>query len=158
VTTLSRRRLLALAGGVALSACTAPPPSRGAGATGKPDSPLAANAALDVWPTSVGALPAQIREAYAYAATVPRSLRYIPCYCGCANVGHGDNLACYVRSEAGGGWVVLDLHAAGCGVCVGITRDVMAMERAGRPLAEIRRAVDQRWASAGPGTPTPFPE
>lgn len=158
MTTLSRRRLLGLAGGLALAGCTAAPASRGPAGSDRPDSPLAANAALGVWPASVAALPAQVREAYAYAATSPRSLRYIPCYCGCVNVDHRDNLSCYLEREAGGGWVVLDMHAAGCGVCVGITRDVMAMERAGRPLAEIRRAVDQRWASAGPGTPTPFPE
>ena len=147
-----------LAGGAALASCTATAPGLKVKMPGRPDSPLAANAALGVWPSKILGLPAQVRDAYAYAATMPRSLRYIPCYCGCGSAGHQDNLDCYVESEASDGWVVLDMHAAGCGTCVGITRDVVAMEKVGRSLREIRKAVDERWASAGPGTPTPLPD
>ncbi len=161
--TLSRRRLLVAAGGLVLAGCVrAQPvdagPSRAPSSSGRPSSPFAANAALGVWPDFVTRLPATAREAYAYAAAGPRSLRYVPCYCGCGAAGHTDNLDCYIQSAAAGGWVVLDRHASACGVCIDITRQVMAMEKDGRPLAEIRRAVDQRYAGAGPSTPTPFPD
>ena len=158
MTLLSRRRFLMLVGGTALAGCTATAPSTKVKMPGRPDSPLAANAALGVWPSKILSLPTQVRDAYAYAATLPRSLRYIPCYCGCGSAGHQDNLACYVQSTASDGWVVLDMHAAGCGTCVGITQDVVKMEKAGRPLREMRRAIDERWASAGPSTPTPLPD
>jgi len=123
----------------------------------RPDSPFAANPSLAIWPDLVAKAPDAVRATYGYAATLPRSLHYIPCYCGCGASGHNDNLACYVQRVAQGGWVVLDPHASVCGVCVGITADVMAMEKQGRTLADIRRAVDAKWSQAGPGTPTPLP-
>jgi hypothetical protein len=39
-----------------------------------------------------------------------------------------------------------------------ITRDVMKMHKAGRPLAEIRREVDDKYGRFGPPTPTPLPK
>lgn len=80
---------------------------------GRPDSPLAANAALGVWPAQIANASAEIREAYAYAVRGPRSLRSIPCYCGCGAAGHRDNQDCYVKTFAANGWVVLDLHGYG---------------------------------------------
>lgn len=80
---------------------------------GRPDSPLAANAAQNVWPDVITSAPAQVREAYAYAARMPEALRYVPCYCGCVGAGHRDNQACYVSHTYEGGWLVLDTHALG---------------------------------------------
>jgi hypothetical protein len=34
---------------------------------------------------------------------------------------------------------------------------VIAREKLGQPLAEIRRFIDQRWSKSGPGTDTPLP-
>ena len=36
---------------------------------------------------------------YAFAATNADTLRWMPCTCGCANLGHGSNRACYVTAE-----------------------------------------------------------
>ena len=36
---------------------------------------------------------------YAFAATNADTLRWMPCTCGCANLGHGSNRACYVKAE-----------------------------------------------------------
>ena len=36
---------------------------------------------------------------YAFAATNTDTLRWMPCTCGCANLGHGSNRACYVKVE-----------------------------------------------------------
>lgn len=83
------------------------------GTAGRPDSPLAANPALEIWPDQIARSPVEVREAYGYAARGPRSLQFIPCYCGCGASGHLNNQDCYVERPASGGWVVLDLHGYG---------------------------------------------
>ena len=40
---------------------------------------------------------------------------------------------------------------------VGIALDVKGMLTYGMSVREIRAAIDAKWASAGPGTPTPLP-
>ncbi len=157
VRTISRRRLLGAAGGLVLASCTSALPQGDAAPSVRPDSPMAANAALGIWPDVVAKSPLEVRQAYAYAVAGPSSLLYIPCYCGCGSSGHTDNLTCYVQQFSRGGWVVIEPHATGCGVCVGITLDVMAMEKQGVVLKEIRRAVDAKWSKAGPGTNTRIP-
>jgi len=152
-----RRRLLGAAGGLFLTACTSALPSGDAAASVRPDSPFAANAVLGIWPDVVAVAPVEVRTAYAYAVPGPRSLTYIPCYCGCGPSGHKDNLGCYVQRFAGGGWVVIEPHATGCGVCVGITLDVIAMEKQGVALKDIRSTIDQKWSKAGPSTQTRTP-
>ena len=116
---MSRRDLLRATVGAFVAACGAPAvvaPDGGTPAAtkaGRPDSPLAANAALGIWPDQIARASAEVREAYAYAARGPRSLRSIPCYCGCGAAGHRDNQDCYVKTFAADGWVVLDLHGYG---------------------------------------------
>jgi hypothetical protein len=39
-----------------------------------------------------------------------------------------------------------------------ITRDVMRMQKAGTPLAAMRREIDRRYLGFGPPTPTPLPK
>ena len=34
---------------------------------------------------------------YRYAVVNRETLRYMPCFCGCVNAGHGSNFDCYVR-------------------------------------------------------------
>jgi hypothetical protein len=38
-----------------------------------------------------------------------------------------------------------------------ITRDVMRMQKAGTPVAQIRREIDAKYGRSGPSTPTPLP-
>jgi hypothetical protein len=115
----ARRDLLRAAGALLVAgACGAAgeaPTARPATTPGaaRPSSPLAANASLGVWPDQIARAPAPVREAYDYAARRPASLRFIPCYCGCAGAGHRDNQDCYVKAFATDGWVVLDLHGYG---------------------------------------------
>ena len=40
---------------------------------------------------------------------------------------------------------------------VSVTRDVTAMQKAGKPLREIRAAIDGKYGRKGPATPTPMP-
>jgi hypothetical protein len=117
----SRRDLLRAGVGLVAVACAGgtasdtPVPSspRSSTAAGRPDSPLAANALLNVWPDKIAKAPAEVREAYDYAVRAPKSLQYIPCYCGCGASGHKNNQDCYVQTFATNGWVVLDLHGYG---------------------------------------------
>jgi uncharacterized protein with PCYCGC motif len=42
-------------------------------------------------------------------------------------------------------------------VCLDITRDVMRMKGEGKPLAEIRAGIDEKYLRVGPATPTARP-
>jgi hypothetical protein len=54
----------------------------------------------------------KIREAYRYAADHPEVLQYIPCFCGCENVGHRHNGDCYVKERHADGRITFTNHAA----------------------------------------------
>jgi hypothetical protein len=66
-----------------------------------------------------GELPSFVRtgsqkaqEAYRYAATHGEILQYIPCFCGCINVGHHHNGDCYVAERLSGGRLTFTSHGA----------------------------------------------
>lgn len=46
-----------------------------------------------------------VQEVYAFAATHPEVLRYVPCYCGCEANGHRSNLDCFVAAQDAAGRV-----------------------------------------------------
>ena len=54
----------------------------------------------------------KIREAYRYAAAHPDVLQYIPCFCGCQNIGHRHNGDCYVKERDADGRITFTNHAA----------------------------------------------
>jgi hypothetical protein len=101
------------------------------------------------------AVEAGVGDAYLYAAQNYNVLRYVPCTCGCVDMGHLDNFNCYVRNVDADGIVEWDQHAAGCQVCIDITRDVMDMRARGTPLSEIRGYIDANYT--GPATDTILP-
>ncbi|MBA2565871.1 MAG: hypothetical protein H0V09_10700 [Gemmatimonadetes bacterium] len=43
------------------------------------------------FPARVRQAPAEVREAYEFAAHRPDVLRYVPCFCGCWRSGHRSN-------------------------------------------------------------------
>jgi hypothetical protein len=99
-----------------------------------------------------------VQTAYHYAADNYETLRYIPCFCGCGvSSGHVNNYDCFVKSAKPDGWFILDPHGLGCGTCVAITLEVIAMRDKGMTLKAIRSAIDGRWAQTGPSTRTPYP-
>ena len=54
------------------------------------------------------------RAVYDFAAQHPEVLKYVPCYCGCENEGHGDNESCFVkRRDAKGNVLAWDMHGYG---------------------------------------------
>lgn len=66
-----------------------------------------------------GQLPAFARsrtqdnsDLYRYAVEHGEELKYIPCYCGCSNIGHTSNRACYIKREHPDGSKTFTSHAA----------------------------------------------
>lgn len=97
-----------------------------------------------------------VQAAYAFAARKADVLQYIPCYCGCERHGHRSNVSCYVKDWNAQGMPNWDDHSLGCGLCLNITHDVMRLDAAGTPLAEIRETIEARYVPQyGRGTPTP---
>jgi len=102
---------------------------------------------------------AVVRQVYEFAARHPEVLQFIPCYCGCERVGHNGNHDCFVKSRAVNGTVrEWDAHGIGCAICLDVGRDAMTLFNAGTPVAQIRTAIDRKYASHFPSaTPTARP-
>jgi hypothetical protein len=128
---------------IVLSACGGTEPSAKTAHAGMPDY--------------VQHAPARVQEAYVYAVNHPGDLDHIPCYCGCGAMGHTSNLSCYIQRIDDTGDISYDSHAAGCGICVDITQDVMRLTKDGKSLPEIRQYIDAVYSAFGPSTDTPFP-
>jgi uncharacterized protein with PCYCGC motif len=152
---VKRRQLLVAAAAVLVASCAQRPdtPTR----TSYP-AELAANPGKDVWPSAYRNAAAAVRNAYEFAAANYETLRYIPCFCGCGlSSGHLNNYDCFVKASRSDGWVLLDPHGLGCGTCVGIALEVMAMRQQGLSVRAMRAGIDDRWAKTGPSTATPYP-
>jgi hypothetical protein len=52
------------------------------------------------------------QEAYRYAAANGETLQYIPCFCGCKNIGHRHNDDCYVAERHPDGRLTFTSHGA----------------------------------------------
>jgi hypothetical protein len=89
--------------GVALAGCSAP-------GLIKQEDPfnLIANPAKDEWPPMFHEAPDYIRETYRFAVGNKDALQWMPCFCGCGEMGHASNYDCYVAEERSGGEIVLD--------------------------------------------------
>jgi len=101
-------------------------------------------------PADVQMAPVSVQQAYQFAVANPDILKDIPCYCGCGDMGHTSNYACYVADQNTDGSLAFDNHALGCSICVDITQDAMRMLDEGKTVPEIRAYVDQTYAKFGP--------
>lgn len=99
----------------------------------------------------------QTEEAYAYALYHPQVVQWMPCYCGCARMGHRSNLDCYLKRAVPGQKTQFEEHASYCEVCVKITMLTKQMVSQGKSLREIRQSVDQTYGGNALGTPTEQP-
>lgn len=54
----------------------------------------------------------RVQEAYRYAAANGDTLQYIPCFCGCKNIGHRHNADCYVAERHADGRLTFTSHSA----------------------------------------------
>lgn len=107
-------------------------------------------APMNEMPTDVQTAPLSVQQAYQFAVANEEVLTEIPCYCGCGDMGHTSNFACYVADQNADGSLVFDNHALGCSICVDITQDTMRMLDEGKSVDEIRVYVDQTYAKYGP--------
>ena len=112
-------------------------------------------ASLSVMPGEVQLAPQVVQEAYQFAIANPETLKQLPCYCGCGDMGHTSNYACYVQNQTLEGEITFDNHAIGCSICVDITQDAMRLLKAGKTLPEIRVYVDETYAQYGPSNILP---
>jgi Protein of unknown function with PCYCGC motif len=105
--------------------------------------------------------PEVVRAAYVFAAEHPEILSYVPCFCGCERGGHKGNDDCFVARRSGNGDVVeWEPHGLDCAVCIDVATYAKSLHASGASVADIRNAVEQRWAGAaahGTHTPTPLP-
>jgi hypothetical protein len=106
--------------------------------------------ALDQMPAEVQSAPVTVQEAYQFSAANPDVMKDVPCYCGCGNIGHTSNYACYVSNVDANGNIAFDNHALGCSICVDITQDVMRMLREGKSSQEARAYIDATYSKYGP--------
>ena len=81
-----------------------------------------------------------VKAAYRFAADHPEVLKNIPCFCGCAAMGHRSNEDCFVKSREGGG-IVWEPHGARCRMCVDIADTAIKLHDKGTPTASIRAQV-----------------
>jgi hypothetical protein len=105
---------------------------------------------MDHMPAEIQSAPVAVQTAYQFAAANPDVMKDIPCYCGCGDIGHTSNYACYVSHVDGEGNITFDNHALGCSICVDITQDVMRMLREGKSAQEARVYVDATYSKYGP--------
>jgi hypothetical protein len=92
------------AAGLALVGCSAP----GIGQQEENPFDLVARPADDVWPPLFHEAPTVVQEAYRFAVANEDALKWMPCFCGCNEIGHDSNFACYVQEVRGDGSVLLD--------------------------------------------------
>lgn len=69
-------------------------------------------APLSDLPTDLQTASVEVHEAYQFAVANKDLLEQVPCYCGCAVMGHKNNYDCYVMGEDTGGLLVYDSHAS----------------------------------------------
>jgi hypothetical protein len=101
-----------------------------------------------------------VRVAYEFVGRHPEVASYVPCFCGCENGGHRSNDNCFVRARStDGGVVAWEPHGLECATCIDVARDSAQMYAIGASVKDIRKAIDQKYASRFPThTPTPQPK
>ncbi len=109
-----------------------------------------ATTAMDGMPENIQAAPTVVRQSYQFALANPELMKQIPCYCGCVDLGHTSNYACYISAVDGNGKITYDDHALGCSICVDITQDVVRLSNLGKPANEIKAYIDQTYSQYGP--------
>jgi hypothetical protein len=103
-----------------------------------------------------------LKDAHIFAADHPEVASYIPCYCGCGNMGHKNNADCFVEGRDKEGKVTSwEPHGAACAVCIDIAVESMRMRNSGASVAAIRKQIQgeyrPRFQSTETSTPPPPP-
>lgn len=111
----------------------------------------------------VGYAPARpmevVQQVFEFAARHPEVLAYMPCYCGCEQLGHKGNHDCFVKGRAANGNVTeWEAHGIGCAICIDVGREAMLLFNSGSSVTSIRAAIEKKYGGYFPSsTPTPKP-
>jgi Protein of unknown function with PCYCGC motif len=106
--------------------------------------------AMNDLPENIRSAPAIVRQSYQFATAKPELMKQIPCYCGCVDLGHTSNYACYISGEDANGKITYDEHALGCSICVDITQDVVRLSKLSKSASEIKAYIDLNYSQYGP--------
>ncbi|WP_028986511.1 PCYCGC motif-containing (lipo)protein [Thermicanus aegyptius] len=99
-----------------------------------------------------------MKTIYLAAAQNQDLLRWIPCYCGCAeSAGHLNNAQCFYKEIAADGSVTWDDHATRCNTCLEIAVQSITKKKEGLTVKEIRNWVDTTYGNGNYAKPTPTP-
>lgn len=100
-----------------------------------------------------------LKLVYKAAGQATEILKWMPCYCGCADsANHKSNLNCFIKEVKDNGTVVWDDHGTRCIVCVEIAIKSIKQAQEGASLKEIRKQIDQDYKEGySEPTPTPMP-
>jgi hypothetical protein len=103
--------------------------------------------------------PEVIRTAFRFAAEHPEVLRYMPCFCGCNEMGHRSSEDCFVKSRAKNGTVTAwNEHGIACAMCIAVAERAKTMCDAGASLSDVRADIEKRYGHiTGLRTNTPLP-
>ena len=100
-----------------------------------------------------------VQEVFEFAARHPEVLSYVPCYCGCEQLGHQGNHDCFVKSrDAKGDVTEWEPHGVECAVCIDVATRSRQLLNSGASAADIRAAIEKEFVpTAMTMTPTPKP-
>ncbi len=103
--------------------------------------------------------PEVIQAAYRYAAEHPEVLRYVPCFCGCNEMGHRSSEDCFVKRRSKNGTVTeWNEHGIACAMCIAVAERAKTMCEAGASMTEVRADIEKRYGHiTGLRTDTPLP-
>ncbi len=113
-------------------------------------SPDLKMAPMSELPEEMQNAPTRVSEAYQFAAANPAPLQNVPCYCGCAAIGHTSNYSCFIKNVESNGKIVFETHALGCSLCVDIAQDVLKLTKEGKSPGDIRSQIVANYSRFGP--------
>lgn len=109
---MDRRRFLLLAGALPGVLWAADARGQSAPPRKTPNGDLLETVAKGELPSFAKKAP-RVIEGYRYAVANGETLQYIPCFCGCKNIGHRSNADCYVTERHPDGRITFNSHAVG---------------------------------------------
>lgn len=115
-------------------------------------------APMEEMPRNVQRSARKTHESYRFSVANPEIASAIPCYCGCASMGHTSSYDCYVAGVDEDGLVQFDDHATYCSICIDITQDTMRLLDEGKTTTEIFSQIEADYARFGPPTVKPETE
>lgn len=109
---IDRRRFLQLAGALSGLLWTADARGQAPAPRRTPNGDLLETVPKGELPSFAKKAP-KVTEAYRYAVANGETLQYMPCFCGCKNIGHRSNADCYVTERHPDGRITFNSHAVG---------------------------------------------